>query len=68
MEVEGWDAALEDELGVSLDELKKLINEMVENSELVQKKRAQLSELTQQVEQKEQDEAATEKLINDTKK
>uniref|UniRef100_A0A3Q2Z036 [histone H3]-lysine(4) N-trimethyltransferase n=2 Tax=Hippocampus comes TaxID=109280 RepID=A0A3Q2Z036_HIPCM len=68
MEVEGWDSALEDELGVSLDELKKLINEMVENSELVQKKRAQLSELTQQVEQKEQEEAATEKLINDTKK
>ncbi|XP_037129045.1 histone-lysine N-methyltransferase SETDB1-B [Syngnathus acus] len=68
MQVEGWDPSLEEELGVSLDELKKWIDDMVEKSELVQKKRAQLSELTQWVEQKEQEEATTEKLINEAKK
>ncbi|XP_061530207.1 histone-lysine N-methyltransferase SETDB1-B isoform X1 [Phycodurus eques] len=68
MEVECWDSSLGEELGVSLDELKKWIDEMVEKSEVVQKKRAQLSELTQWVKQKEQEEAATEKLLNDANK
>ncbi|XP_057689955.1 histone-lysine N-methyltransferase SETDB1-B isoform X2 [Corythoichthys intestinalis] len=68
MEVEGWDSSLEEELGVSLDDLKKWINEMVEKSEMVQKKRAELNELTQLVEQKEREEAATEKLFNEANK
>ncbi|KAG7237676.1 hypothetical protein INR49_032122 [Caranx melampygus] len=65
MEVEGWDSSLEEELGVSLDELRKLIEEAVEQSEMVQKKKAQLTELKDWVEQKEKDEAMTEKLLND---
>ncbi|XP_077433066.1 histone-lysine N-methyltransferase SETDB1-B isoform X1 [Vanacampus margaritifer] len=68
MEVEGWDPSLEEELGVSLNELTQWIDEMVEKSELVQTKRAQLSELTQWVERKECEKAATEKLISDAKK
>lgn len=65
MEVEGWDSSLEEELGVSLDELRKLIEEAVEQSETVQKKKAQLTELKDWVEQKEKDEEMTEKLLND---
>uniref|UniRef100_A0A3Q0RBK0 SET domain bifurcated histone lysine methyltransferase 1b n=1 Tax=Amphilophus citrinellus TaxID=61819 RepID=A0A3Q0RBK0_AMPCI len=65
MEVDGWDSSLEEELGVSLDELKKWIEEAVEKSEIVQKKKAQLSELKEWVEQKEEEKAETEKLLND---
>ncbi|XP_022612444.1 histone-lysine N-methyltransferase SETDB1 isoform X2 [Seriola dumerili] len=65
MEVEGWDSSLEEELGVSLDELKKWIEEAVEKSEIVQKKKAQLTELKKWVEQKEKDEAMTEMLLSD---
>lgn len=65
MEVDGWDSNLEEELGVSLDELKKWIEEAVEKSEIVQKKKAQLSELKEWVEQKEEEKAKTEKLLND---
>uniref|UniRef100_A0A3Q2CNX5 [histone H3]-lysine(4) N-trimethyltransferase n=1 Tax=Cyprinodon variegatus TaxID=28743 RepID=A0A3Q2CNX5_CYPVA len=65
MEVDTWDPSLEDELGVSLDELKKWIEEAVEQSEVVQKKKAQLKELEEWVEQKEKEEAETEKLLND---
>ncbi|MEQ2270962.1 hypothetical protein XENORESO_018289, partial [Xenotaenia resolanae] len=65
MEVDGWDPTLEDELGVSLDDLKKWIEEAVEQSEAVQKKKAQLIELEEWVEQKEKEEAKTEKLLND---
>lgn len=63
MEVDGWDPSLEEELGVSLDELRKWIEEAVEKSEIVQKKRAQLSELQQLVEKKEEEEAQTESLL-----
>uniref|UniRef100_A0AAX7TF04 [histone H3]-lysine(4) N-trimethyltransferase n=1 Tax=Astatotilapia calliptera TaxID=8154 RepID=A0AAX7TF04_ASTCA len=56
---------LEEELGVSLDELKKWIEEAVEKSEIVQKKKTQLSELKEWVEQKEEEEARTEKLLRD---
>uniref|UniRef100_A0A3B5A4K6 DUF5604 domain-containing protein n=1 Tax=Stegastes partitus TaxID=144197 RepID=A0A3B5A4K6_9TELE len=56
---------LEEELGVSLDELKKWIEDAVEKSELVQKKKAQLTELKEWVEQKEQEKAKTEKLLVD---
>lgn len=65
MEVEGWDSNLEEELGISLDELKKWIDEAVEKSEIVQKKKTQLTELKQWVEQKEQEEAITEMLLID---
>ncbi|KAI3360504.1 hypothetical protein L3Q82_002391 [Scortum barcoo] len=65
MEVEGWDSSLEEELGISLDELKKWIEDAVEKSEIVQKKKAQLTQLKEWVEQKEEEEAMTEKLLND---
>lgn len=65
MEVDGWDPSLEDELGVSLDDLKKWIEEAVEQSEAVKKKKAQLTELEEWVAQKEKEEAKTEKLLND---
>lgn len=65
MEVDGWDPSLEDELGVSLDDLKKWIEEAVEQNEAVKKKKAQLIELEEWVEQKEKEEAKTEKLLND---
>lgn len=67
MEVDGWDPSLEDELGVSLDELRKWIEETVEKSEIVQKKKAQLTELKQLVEQKEKEEAHTELLLTDAR-
>lgn len=65
MEVDGWDPNLEEELGVSLDELRKWIEEAVEKSEIVQTKKAQLVELKKWVEQKEEEEALTEKLLSD---
>lgn len=67
MEVDGWDPSLEEELGVSLDELRKWIEETVEKSEIVQKKKAQLTELKQLVEQKEKEEAHTEFLLTDAR-
>uniref|UniRef100_A0A7N6BBL4 [histone H3]-lysine(4) N-trimethyltransferase n=1 Tax=Anabas testudineus TaxID=64144 RepID=A0A7N6BBL4_ANATE len=68
MEVDGWDSSLEEELGVSLDELKKWIEDAVEKSEIVQKKKVQLTELKEWVEQKEEEEAMTEKLLKDANK
>ena len=68
MEVEGWDPSLEEELGVSLDELKKWIEETVEQSEIVRKKKAQLTELYDWVEKKEKEGAITEVLLKDTNK
>lgn len=67
MEVDGWDPNLEEELGVSLDELRKWIEEAVEKSEIVQKKKAQLTQLKQLVEQKEEEEAQTESLLIDAR-
>uniref|UniRef100_H3CRK5 [histone H3]-lysine(4) N-trimethyltransferase n=1 Tax=Tetraodon nigroviridis TaxID=99883 RepID=H3CRK5_TETNG len=63
MEVDGWDSSLEEELGVSLDELRKVIEATVETSDIVQEKRAQLMELKQLVEEKEKEEAQTELLL-----
>ncbi|XP_075965760.1 histone-lysine N-methyltransferase SETDB1-B isoform X3 [Anarhichas minor] len=68
MEVEGWDANMEEELGISLDELKKWIDEAVEKSEIVQKKKAHLTELKEWVEHKEEEEARTDVLLNDANK
>ncbi|XP_041844375.1 histone-lysine N-methyltransferase SETDB1-B [Melanotaenia boesemani] len=65
MEVDSSDPGLEEEFGISLDELKKWIEEAVEKSEIVQKKKAQLTELKEWVEQKEEEEAKTEMLLND---
>lgn len=65
MDVDGWDSSLEEELGVSLDDLRKCIEEAVEQSEIVKKKKAQLTELKKWVEQKEKEEALTEGLLKD---
>jgi len=64
METEGWDSGLEEELGVSLDELKKWIEDAVEQSDAVRRRRAQLADLKQLVEKKEEEKATTEELIN----
>lgn len=64
MEVEGWDSGLEEELGVSLDELRKWIEDEVERSEAVRQRKAQLSELKDWVEQREKEEAAVESLFD----
>uniref|UniRef100_A0AAQ4P0A9 [histone H3]-lysine(4) N-trimethyltransferase n=1 Tax=Gasterosteus aculeatus aculeatus TaxID=481459 RepID=A0AAQ4P0A9_GASAC len=66
--VDGWDSNMEQELGISLDELKKWIDEAVEKSEIVQKKKAQLTELKEWVEQKEEEEARTDMLLSDANK
>ncbi|KAG7272390.1 hypothetical protein CRUP_035585, partial [Coryphaenoides rupestris] len=66
MEMEGWDSGLEEELGVSLDELKKWIEDAVEQSDAVRRRRAQLADLKQLVAKKEEEKATTEKLINNT--
>lgn len=63
--MDGWDSSLEEELGVSLDDLRKCIEEAVEQSEIVKKKKAQLTELKKWVEQKEKEEALTEGLLKD---
>ncbi|KAJ0000467.1 hypothetical protein NQD34_012309 [Periophthalmus magnuspinnatus] len=65
MEVEGWDSSLEEELGISLVELKQWIDEAVEKSEMVQKKKAELQELQEWVEKKEQENAVAESLLKD---
>ncbi|KAF3839702.1 hypothetical protein F7725_018419 [Dissostichus mawsoni] len=56
------------ELGISLDELKKWIDEAVEKSGIVQKKNAQLTALRELVEQKEEEEAKTNLLLIDANK
>lgn len=68
MEVDSWDSNLEEELGISLDELKKWIDDAVDKSEIVQKKKAQLTELKEWVEKKEEEEAMTDMLLTDANK
>ncbi|KAJ8005064.1 hypothetical protein DPEC_G00142780 [Dallia pectoralis] len=63
MEVEGWDSGLEEELGVSLDELRKWIEDEVERSEAVRQRKAQLTELKDWVEKKEKEDEVVEKLF-----
>uniref|UniRef100_A0A8K9X2E9 [histone H3]-lysine(4) N-trimethyltransferase n=1 Tax=Oncorhynchus mykiss TaxID=8022 RepID=A0A8K9X2E9_ONCMY len=60
----GWDSGLEEELGVSLEELSKWIEEEVERSEAVRQRKAQLAELKEWVEQKEKEEEVVDKLFN----
>uniref|UniRef100_A0AAY4AF49 [histone H3]-lysine(4) N-trimethyltransferase n=1 Tax=Denticeps clupeoides TaxID=299321 RepID=A0AAY4AF49_9TELE len=62
--VDGLEAELEEELGVSLDELKQWISEEVERSEAVQQRRAQLAELEHWVEQREKEVAAVDTLFS----
>uniref|UniRef100_A0A673LRR4 [histone H3]-lysine(4) N-trimethyltransferase n=1 Tax=Sinocyclocheilus rhinocerous TaxID=307959 RepID=A0A673LRR4_9TELE len=54
MEME-LDPELEEELGVSLDELRKWIEEQVDSSEAVQQRKAQLEQLQEWVEQREKE-------------
>lgn len=54
MEME-LDPELEEELGVSLDELRTWIEEQVDSSEAVQQRKAQLEQLQEWVEQREKE-------------
>uniref|UniRef100_A0A8C7JQI1 [histone H3]-lysine(4) N-trimethyltransferase n=1 Tax=Oncorhynchus kisutch TaxID=8019 RepID=A0A8C7JQI1_ONCKI len=56
--------SLLEELGVSLEELSKWIEEEVERSEAVRQRKAQLAELKEWVEQKEKEEEVVDKLFN----
>ena len=62
VEVESLERELEEELGVSLDELKQWIEEQVEKSEVVQQRKAQLAELSTWVEQREREVASVDSL------
>lgn len=65
VEGEPLEVELEEELGVSLEELKQWITEQVEQSELVRQKKAQLEQLSSWVEQKEREVAAVDGLCHD---
>lgn len=58
------DPELEEELGVSLDELRKWIEEQVDTSEAVQQRKAQLAELQEWVEQREKEMANVDTLCS----
>lgn len=55
---------LEEELGVSLDELRKWIEEQVDSSEAVQKRKADLEQLQEWVEQREKEVADIDALCS----
>lgn len=55
---------LEEELGVSLDELRRWIEEQVDSSEVVLHRKAQLAEMKDWVEQKEKDMASIDTLCS----
>lgn len=55
---------LEEELGVSLDELRRWIEEQVDSSEVVLNKKAELAEMQNWVEQKEKDMASMDTLCS----
>lgn len=63
MEME-LDPELEEELGVSLDELRKWIEEQVDSSEAVQKRKADLEQLQGWVEQREKEVADIDALCS----
>ncbi|XP_026854910.2 histone-lysine N-methyltransferase SETDB1-B isoform X2 [Electrophorus electricus] len=56
---------LEEELGVSLDELRKWIEEQVDSSEAVKQRKTQIAELQEWVEQREKDMATVDMLCTD---
>ncbi|RXN16920.1 histone-lysine N-methyltransferase SETDB1-B-like protein [Labeo rohita] len=58
------DPELEEELGVSLDELRKWIEEQVDSSEAVQQRKAQLEQLQEWVEQREKEVADMDALCS----
>ncbi|XP_063055312.1 histone-lysine N-methyltransferase SETDB1-B isoform X2 [Engraulis encrasicolus] len=62
VDLAGLEEELQEELGVSLAELKQLIEEEVEKSEMVQQRKAQLAELSTWVEQKEKEVADVDGL------
>uniref|UniRef100_A0A672KTV3 [histone H3]-lysine(4) N-trimethyltransferase n=1 Tax=Sinocyclocheilus grahami TaxID=75366 RepID=A0A672KTV3_SINGR len=63
MEME-LDPELEEELGVSLDELRSWIEEQVDSSEAVRQRKAQLEQLQEWVEQREKEVADTDALCS----
>uniref|UniRef100_A0A8C1Y0V4 [histone H3]-lysine(4) N-trimethyltransferase n=1 Tax=Cyprinus carpio TaxID=7962 RepID=A0A8C1Y0V4_CYPCA len=63
MEME-LDPEMEEELGVSLDELRKWIEEQVDSSEAVQQRKAQLEQLQEWVEQREKEVANMDALCS----
>ncbi|KAJ8289978.1 hypothetical protein GJAV_G00007370 [Gymnothorax javanicus] len=62
--MEGIEDGLEEELGISLEELRQWIQEEVERSEVVKQRKAQLAELQDWVEQREKEVAAVELLFS----
>ncbi|KAJ8354856.1 hypothetical protein SKAU_G00224230 [Synaphobranchus kaupii] len=62
--MEGIEDGFEEELGVSLEELRHWIEEEVERSEAVKQRKAQLAELQDWVEQREKEVAAVELLFS----
>ncbi|XP_035269887.1 histone-lysine N-methyltransferase SETDB1-B [Anguilla anguilla] len=62
--MEGIEDGLEEELGVSLEELRRWIQEEVERSEVVRQRKAQLAELQGWVEQREKEVATVELLFS----
>ncbi|XP_061107841.1 histone-lysine N-methyltransferase SETDB1-B [Conger conger] len=62
--MESLEDGLDEELGVSLEELRRWIQEEVERSEVVRQRKAQLAELQGWVEQREKEVAAVELLFS----
>ncbi|KAJ8383766.1 hypothetical protein AAFF_G00214530 [Aldrovandia affinis] len=62
--MEGMEEGFEEELGVSLEELRRWIEEEVERSEVVRQRKAQLAELEDWVEQREKEAASVELLFS----
>lgn len=62
MEV-NWNPSLEAELGISLAELRTLVNEEIDRT--VQQRKARLAELTEWVEQREKEQVTLDTLYND---
>ncbi|XP_036395297.1 histone-lysine N-methyltransferase SETDB1-B isoform X1 [Megalops cyprinoides] len=62
--MEGIEEGFEEELGVSLEELRQWIEKEVEQSEVVRQRKAQLTDLQNWVEQREKEVAAVELLFS----
>uniref|UniRef100_A0A8C9VCQ1 [histone H3]-lysine(4) N-trimethyltransferase n=1 Tax=Scleropages formosus TaxID=113540 RepID=A0A8C9VCQ1_SCLFO len=62
--MEGLDDGVMEELGMSLEELRRCIEEEVERSEVVRQRKAQLAELQHWVEQREREVAVVDSLFS----
>lgn len=62
--MEDLEECVMDDLGVSLEELRRWIEEEVERSEVVRQRKAQLAELQDWVEQREREVAAVDSLFS----